>query len=222
MSFDLDKGLIMVHFEPDQRNYVEVSPIDFSVKGMRNENLKGSGGAKLTKEQGFGIANRFFQKLPNGIKSELKYDPEIPEVDGTYFYKWFRHAGGILVVDEQFMVNVDAASGNIIAWRLSIFDYPKESIDAAPAVSANVAKKVAELSFNVPSVENFRPYLIIYSREPVWVNRLQGQFYPFYIGVSAMDGSISFAGTLPGEVPKNYNAPDIKVVETAQIREIYK
>src|SRR3989344_744319 len=154
LSFDLDKGLIIVHFEPEQRNYVEVNPFGYKVNGMRNENLKHkTEGKKLTKEQGFEIANTFFDTLPADVKSELEYDAEVSEVDGTYFYKWFRYVNGILVIGEDFFVNVDTVNGSIIAWRLSIFDYPKDSIETVPAITSNAAKKVAELSFNVPSVK---------------------------------------------------------------------
>src|SRR3989338_6191458 len=229
LSFDLDKGLIMAHFEPEQRNYVEINPLGYEVYGMRNENLKHQviltslkDNIKLTKEQGFEIAKGFFNTLPSNIKSELKYNPEVSEVDNTYFYKWFRHVDGILVIDEAFMVNVDAVNGSIIAWRLSIFDYPKSSIEISPAISKNVAKRVAELSFNAPSAKDFEPYIIININEPVWVNRIQGQFYPFFVGVNAKDGSISFTGTIPGEVPKGYDVGnEVKVIETDFINQIY-
>ena len=222
LGFDLDKGLIMVHFEPEQGNYVEVNPLDYSINGLRNENLKHKEGAKkLTKEQGFELANGFFQTLPNEVKSELKHDSDVSEVDNTYFYKWFRYANNILVIDEGFFVNVDAVNGNIIAWRLSIFDYPKESMALEPAISANVARKVAELSFNAHSVQNFEPYLIILSKDPIWVDRLQGQLYPYYAGISAVDGSIAFTGAIPGEVPKGYSTTQVQVVETDLIKTIY-
>ena len=223
VAFDLDKGLIMVHFEPEQRNYVEVNPLGYLVQGMRNENLKHQEGKKsLTKEQGFEIAKKFFDKLPEKIKSELKYNSEVSEVDDTYFYKWFRYVNGILVAGEDLLVNVDAVNGNLIEWRLAIFDYPKESIETNPAISINVAKKVAELSFNEPSVKDFEPYLIININEPVWVTKLQGKFYPFYVGANAKDGSVSFTGTLPGDIPKDYRiGKEIKVTETDFIKQIY-
>lgn len=223
MAFDLDKGLIMVHFEPEQRNYVEINPFGYEVYGMRNENLRHRAGTKsITEEQGFDIAKKVFEKLPENVKSELKFDSEISEVDGTYFYRWFRYINSILFVGEDFMVQVDAVNGNVIAWRLSVFDYPKDSIDASPAITKNVAKLVAELSFNAPSATGFEPYLIINGNEPVWVNKLQGQFYPFYVGVSAEDGSVAFTGTLPGGVPKNYQTnQDIKIIETELVKQIY-
>ncbi len=223
VSFDLDKGLIIAHFEPEQRNYVEVNPLGYEVYGMRNENLRHSTGTKaITKEQGFEAAKRIFEKLPENVKLELKPDPDVSEVDGTYFYKWFRYVNNLLVAGEDFMVQIDDVNGNAIAWRLSIFDYPKDSVDTTPAITRNVAKSVAELSFNTPSVNGFKPYLIINTNEPVWVNKLQGQFYPFFVGVSAKDGSISFTGTLPGEVPKGYDAGDmIKVIENDLIKQIY-
>lgn len=224
LSFDLDKGLIMVHFEPEQRNYVEINPLNYAVHGMRNENLKHkNGNKKLTKEQGYEIAKKFFDLLPENVKSELKYSPEVSEVDNTYFYKWFRHINEIIVLSEDLMINVDAVNRSIIAWRLAVFDYPKDTIKTAPAISMNVAKRVAELTYNAHSVENFRPYLVIYGDELVWVNRLQGQFYPFYVGVSAEDGSIAFTGTLPGEIPQGYSkGSDLKVVETDLIKQIYQ
>lgn len=223
LSFDLDKGLIMVHFEPEQRHYVEVNPLEYKVQGMRNENLKHKQGAiALTKEQGYETTKKFFESLPNEVKSELKYEQEVSEVDSTYFYKWFRYADDVLVIGEDFSVNVDAVNGSIIAWRLAIFDYPQESIDTTPAITKNVAKRVAELSFNAPSVKDFEPYLIVNQDEPVWVNKLQGQFYPFFVGISAKDGSVLFNGLLPGEVPSDYKAGDnIQVVETNLIKQIY-
>ncbi|MBI2558543.1 hypothetical protein HYW20_04425 [Candidatus Woesearchaeota archaeon] len=223
ISFDLDKGLIIVLFEPEQRNYVEVNPLAYEIYGMRNENLRHSAGTKtLTEERGLEIAKKIFEKLPGNAKPELRLDPEVSEVDGTYFYKWFRYVNGILAVGEDFMVQVDAVNGSVIAWRLSIFDYPKDSIGTTPAITKNVAGLVAELSFNAPSVNGFEPYLVVNVNEPVWVNKLQGQFYPFFAGVSAKDGSISFTGTLPGDVPKNYHiGQDIDVIETELIKEIY-
>lgn len=223
VAFDLDNGLIMVHFEPEQRNYVEINPLGYKVYGMRNENLKHKSGLpKITKVQGFEIANKFFNNLPKEIKSELKYNNDVSEVDGTYFYKWFRHVDGILVIGEELMINVDAVNGNIIAWRLSIFDYPQGAVETNHAVSMNVAKRVAELSFSANSVENFSPYLVISKNEPVWVNKLKGQFYPYYAGVSAKDGSIAFTGSIPGEVPEDYHAGDeMKIIETDFIKGIY-
>jgi len=152
----------------------------------------------------------------------LQYYTEVSEVDNTYFYKWFRYVDGIIVAGEDLFVNVDAVNGNIIAWRLSIFDYPKSSIKTISAISSDVAKRVAELSFNAPSVKGFEPYAIIYGDKLVWVNRLQGQFYPYYAGVSAEDGSIAFTGTLPGEIPKEYGIiRGLKVIETDLIKQIY-
>ena len=223
LAFDLDKGLVIVHFEPEQRNYVEINPLDYGIYGMRNENLKhASGSTTLTKEQGFEIANKFFETFPHKVKSELKYNPEISEVDGTYFYKWFRYVDGILVVGEDMFVNIDAFNGNIVAWRLAIFDYPSDAIETFPAITKNVATRVAELSFGAPSAQDFEPYLIININEPVWVIKIQGQFYPFFVGVSAKDGSTSFSGTLPGEIPKGYKAGnEIQVVETELVKQIY-
>ena len=223
VAFDLDNGLIMVHFEPEQRNYAEINPLGYVVQGMRNENLKHKSGQPIiTKEDGFEIAKNFFGSFPEEIRSELKYGPDVSEVDNTYFYKWFRYANGALVVGEDLMVNVDSVNGNIIAWRLSIFDYPENAIETSPSISKNVAKRVAELSFNIGSVGGFKPYLIINKNEPVWVTRLQGQFYPFFVGVNAKDGSIAFTGSLPGEVPRGYDFGDgIKVAETDFIKGIY-
>lgn len=209
IAFDLDNGLVIAHFEPEQRNFVEVHPLGYEVHGMRNENLKHNGGEKkLTKEKGYEIAEKFFNSLPDKAKAELKYNPDAAEVDNTYYYKWFRRVNGIIVAGDDFWVNVDAVNGNIIAWRLSVFEFPKESIGTVPAISRNVAKKVAELSFNNPTVLNFQPYLIVYLDQLIWVNRLQGQFYPFYVGVSAKDGSIAFNGLIPGEIPDNYSTED--------------
>ena len=64
--------------------------------------------------------------------------------------------------------------------------------------------------------------MIINVNEPVWVTKLQGKFYPYFAGVSAIDGSISFTGTLPGEVPGSYSTgEDAKIIETELIKEIY-
>lgn len=223
LAFDLDRGLIIAHFETWQRNYVEINPLDYGVHGMRNENLKHtSGSAKLTKEQGFEIASKFFEAFPRKVKSELKYNPEVSDADGTYFYKWFRYVDGIIVVGEDMLVNIDAFNGSIIAWRLAIFDYQSNAIDAVPAITKSVAARVAEISFGAPSVHDFKPYLIISINEPVWVIRLQGQFYPYFVGVSAKDGGISFSGTLPGEVPNEYTAGnEIQAVETELVKQIY-
>ena len=224
VSFDLDKGLIIAHFEPEQRNYVEVNPIWYKVNGMRNENLMHTQeGNKITKEQGYETAKKVFESLPKDVQSELKYSPLVSEVDGAYFYKWFRYVNNIIVAGEDFYVNVDAFNANVIAWRLSVFDYPEGLIVTTPAITANIARKVAEISFKSPSVKGFEPYLIINGNEPVWVIKLQGEFYPFYVGVSAADGSINFMGVLPGELPDGYSVgKNIKVVENNIIKKIYK
>lgn len=223
VSFDLDKGLIIVHFDSEQKNYVEINPLGYIVHGMRNEDLKHQKDEnKLTKEQGYEIAKKIFDGLPSSVKSELRYDPLVSEIDGTYFYKWFRYANDLLVAGEDFYVNVDAFNGNVIAWRLSVFDYPKDMIETTPAIPANVARRVAELSFNFPSVEEFESYLIVNGKEPVWVIKLNGEFYPFYIGVSATDGSIDFTGILPGEIPEGYSeGKNTAVVENDIIKRIY-
>ena len=223
VSFDLDNGLIIAHFEPDQRKYAEINPLGYNVQGIHNEDLRHNNGSKtLTKEQGFLIAKKSFDSLPSNLKSELEYGNDVSEADDTYFYKWFRKVNGLLVVSEDFMVNIDAVNHNIIAWRLGIFEYPKEEIETIPAISGNVAKKVAELTFNAPSSKDFKLYLVIYKNEPVWIAKLQGQFYPFYAGVSARDGSIVFNGLIPGEVPGNYSAGDrMPVVENDIIKKIY-
>jgi hypothetical protein len=223
LSFDLDKGLINVHFEPEQSKYVQINPIDFSVSGMRDESkIHKSGKKTLSKQQGFEIANKLFENLPISVKSELKFDSDISEVRDTYFYNWYRYKDGILILDEKYMVNVDSVNGNIIAFRLMIFEYPEDLIDITPAISQNIAKRIAELSFNGPTVENFEPYLVVYFDELLWITKIQGQFYPFFVAVNAKDGSISFTGQLRGDVPKKYNVGrNVKVIETDFIKSIY-
>jgi len=223
VAFDLDRGLIMVHFEPEQRHFVEINPLGYKVQGMRDENLKHKSGAKvITKEKGLEIAKKIYDSLPDDVKSELKADNEVPEVDNTYFFKWHRYIDNVLIAAEDFSVTVDAVNGNVIAFRLAIFEYPKKLIDVRPAITKNVAKRIAELTYNTPSVKDFSPYVIINGNDPVWVNKLQGQFYPYYVGISGKDGSISFTGSLPGDVPKTYKVGDeIGVVETDFIKNIY-
>ncbi|HLC62200.1 MAG TPA: hypothetical protein VJI52_04245 [Candidatus Nanoarchaeia archaeon] len=223
IAFDLDRGLIIVHFDPDQRRYVEVNPLGYRIQGMHDDRLKHTQGTKTIKqERGLEIAKKVYDSLPQDAKSELKYDEDVAEVDDTYFYKWFRYVNGVLVAAEDFSVTVDAVNKNVIGYRLAIFNYPKNAIDTNPAITSNVAKKVAELAYNLQSVKDFEPYLIIDGDEPVWVTRLQGQFYPFYIGISAKDGSIAFSGSLPGDIPKNYHAgKEIKIVESDFIKNIY-
>src|SRR3989344_6935395 len=221
ITFDLDNGLIMVHFEPSQKNYVEINPLDYEVYGFRNENLKHKSGAKtISEQQGLEIAKKEFGKLDEKARSELKYYAS-NEFDNTYFYKWFREVNGIIVIGEDFFVNVDAVNGSVISRRLAIFGYPQNLMQKNPAISLNVAKKISELSFNTPSVEKFQLYLVIYRDELIWVNKLQGQFYPFFVGVSAKDGSIAFTGVLPGEVPDSYTGgKDLEVVENDIIKAI--
>src|SRR3989344_2807743 len=223
IAFDLDRGLIIVHFDPDQRRYVEVNPLGYRIQGMHDDRLKHTQGTKTIKqERGLEIAKKVYDSLPQDAKSELKYDEDVAEVDDTYFYKWFRYVNGVLVAAEDFSVTVDAVNGNVITYRLAIFSYPKNTIEVYPAITLGVAKKVAELAYSTPTVKDFEPYLVINGNELVWVTRLQGNFYPFYIGVSARDGSIAFSGSLPGDIPKSYYVgKEIKVVETDLIKRIY-
>jgi len=223
LSFDLDRGLIIAHFENDTRNYVRINPIDFKVYGMQNENLRHKEGTiKYDKRQGLEIAKKLFDAFPKEITSELAFDEDISEFDGTYYYKWFRFKNGLLIVGDELFINVDAVNGNIIGYRIPIFYISKEDIKTNPAITMSVTKRVAEIMMNAPGVKDFKPYIVSYNGYLVWVNKLQGQLYPFYIGINAMDGSISFSGIIPGEVPKNYEkGTDVEVIETNIIKQIY-
>jgi Zn-dependent metalloprotease len=223
ISYDLDKGLISVHFEPNQKNYVQVNPFVNQVFGMRNENLKHtSGSATLTREQAFDTAESEFNKIPENERSQYKYVEDDAEFDDTYFFTWYRFVDGILIIDEDFMVNVDAVNGNVIAWRRKLFLAKKTALNTIPAITENVAVRVAELRFNDQRAEDFQPYLIINKDELIWVTKIQGQFYPFFVGVDAMTGEIAFTGQLPGDVPSDYAVgSEKKVVESDFIKEIY-
>ena len=222
-AFDLDKGLIVVRFDDDSGSYVRINPADFKVYGMQNENLRHKEGAKkFDKQYGLEIARKLFDTFPKEITSELAYDEEVSEVDGTYFYKWFRFKDGILIAGDDLFINFDAVNGNIIGYRIPIFYVNKENINTNPAITMNIAKRVGEISLNSPAANNFEPYLISYNGKLIWTFKLQGQFYPFYAGVDASDGSIDFSGLLPGEIPLGYNkGKDVQVIETEIIKNIY-
>ena len=223
LSFDLDKGLIIAHFEPDNRKYVRINPIDYKVYGMQDETLRHSSGTiKFTKQQAKVIAQKLFDTFPKEISSEFVYDNDISELEGTYYFKWFRYKDGILVVGDDLFINVDAVNGNIIGYRVPILYVPKEKIITNPAITLDVAKKVAEIYANDLPLETFQPYIVSYNGKLVWVNKLEGQFYPYYYGIDASDGSMSFVGILPGEVPESYSkGKDVPVVETDFIKNIY-
>ncbi len=223
LSFDLDKGLIIVHFEEDNNNYVRINPSDFKVYGMMNENLRHKdGNIKFTKEQGYEIAKKLYDTFPKEITSELVYSSDVSEVSGTYYYKWFRYKDGILVIDDDLYIIVDGVNGNIIGYRIPIFYVSKNEMKTNPAITLNVARRVAEIDANAPSVANFQPYLVIYGKKLVWVNKIQGSLYPYYSGVDASDGSFAFMGLVPGEIPQGYNkGKDVPVIETELIKQIY-
>lgn len=221
LKYDYDYELIVVHFDRKLEYSVSINPEDYSVFGFRDDSKIDKGKEEtLDAEQRKKIAMQAFEQLPTSYKEELMYGGEKKLYAGTYEHTWYRYVNKILVGGEHFKVEIDPADGEIVAQRLSLFRHPKEKINTIPAITAAVAKKIAELKANGQPVD-FEPVLIIFDNKPLWLTQVK-VLYPIYVGINAEDGNVLFSGNARVEIPPDYHeGEDVPVVASAFIQQIY-
>jgi len=220
IQFDFDRELINVKFDRRLEYSVAVNPLDNSVFGFRDDSLLTKGGVNYNLEQRKTIAEKVLDNLPEEYKSELVYGGEKKLYSGSFEYTWYRKVDNILVLAEHLKVEVDASDGDVIAWKLSIFSFSDTQISTTPAITHQVAQKIAELRFKAEPVD-FNPVLIIDKNKPVWITKVKS-LYPHFVAIDATNGNVLYSGSVKGELPENYDyGREIKVIETNLINQIY-
>ncbi len=219
--FDFDRELITVHFNNELDFYAEINPIDFSVSGFRNDSLiERASVVILSEAERKEIAESVFDSIPKEYSSELVYGGEKKLYSGIYKHTWYRFVNGVYIANEHLEVEVNPNSGDIVAWRLSVFSYPKELIKTIPAIDYQVAQSIAEIKFSAQRLD-FNPILVVFKNEPVWIARVKS-LYPIYIGIDALTGKVLFSGTPRAEIPQGYDyGREIPVIESDFIKKIY-
>jgi hypothetical protein len=218
IGFDYDSELIVVKFNEYPSLSVSINPFDYSVSGVE-ESAKAtdSGTVKTTEEQRKESADKIFEQLPVKYKEELKYGEEREERN-LFTHTWYRYVDNVVVPKERLEVVIDGETGEVVSWRLQIFQISKELIESSPSITADVAQKVGELTYEGTPLD-FSPVLIIHDAKPVWITRMK-VLYPIYVGVGAMDGEIMFTGGMKGILPDKYSASP-PIVESSLIKKIY-
>ncbi|MBI2576246.1 hypothetical protein HYV84_03460 [Candidatus Woesearchaeota archaeon] len=218
--FDYDFELIAAKFDRKLELSVLVNPSDNSIFGFRDDSLASSGKEFFSSEKMREIAERAFEKyVPDPYKKELSFAGEKKLYQGVYEFTWFRYADGVAVMNEHFTVEVDPVDGDIVSFRLSLFSSPKEAIRTTPAIPAEVAKKIGELSLNGQPLPA-DPLLLINKDRPLWLVKVK-KIYPIFAGIDALDGRVVFSGNARTELPPGYTVgKDVPVVETELLRSI--
>ncbi len=221
VGFDFDRELISVKFDRDLEYSVRINPLDNSVFGFRDDSLVNRHGeTKYGEKERKVIAQKIFDSIPEDYKSELKYGEEKKLYSGTFQHTWYRYVDGIYVSGNHLEVEIDALNGDVVAWRLSIFFYPKTQIQTTPFITYKVAQQIAELRFNADPVD-FNPILIIEKNKLVWVTKVKS-LYPHFVAIDASDGEVLYSGSLRGDLPENYDyGREVEVIETEFINKIY-
>jgi len=221
IEFDFDRELIAARFDRELEYSVSINPIDYSVFGFRDDRLLSRNQEKtLDKDARKELAQKIFDSLDKKYTSELLYGGEKRLYTGSYKYTWYRYIDDIYISGDHLEVEVDPVDGDIIAWRLSVFFYPKSQITTTPSITHEVAQKIAELKFNAQALD-FNLILIVNKNKPVWVTKVKS-LYPVFVGVDALTGNVLYSGSLRAELPENYDyGREVKVVESDFIKEIY-
>jgi len=219
-QFDFDKESINVKFDRQLEYSVKINPADYSILGFRDDSLLTKGEINYNSEQRKEIANKVFDNLAEEYKSELVYGGEKELYSGSFEYRWYRKVNNMLISGEYLKVEVDSSEGNIIAWKLSIFFHSKTQMNMIPAITNEVAQKIAEFKFKAEPVE-FSPVLVIEGNKLVWITKVKS-LYPHFVAIDALDGNVLYSGSFKGEFPDNYDyGREVEVIETDLINQIY-
>lgn len=221
VQFDFDRELIVVKFDRELEYFVSINPVDYSVSGFRDDELLNRNAEiKYNQQQRKEIAQKIFDSLPEEYKSEMAYGEEEKLYSGSFKYRWYRYVDDIFVSNKYFEVEVDGSRGDVIAWKRTIFFYPKSQIQTTPAITYQVAQKIAEIRFKATPLD-YKPILILERGKPVWITKVKSLF-PFFVGVDALDGNVLYSGSLRTELPENYDyGREVEVIETDFIKNIY-
>ena len=203
IMFDFERELIVVKFDRDREYSVVIHPETFDVFGFRDDTLNTQGDVQLDQRERKAIAEQVLEQIPESYRAELKYTEEDQTYSGSYQYRWFRYVDDLVVADDYLEVEVDGATGDIIAWRLSPFFYKTGHMKTTPAISHTVATNIAELKFDGEPVD-FDPVLVIYRRNPLWLTKIK-LLYPIYVAIDALDGKVVFTGGLRFTIPEEYD-----------------
>lgn len=220
VRFDFDKELIVVKFDRSLEYSVTINPTDYSVSGFRDDSLVSMEEVVLDQIARKNIAEELFNTVPENYKSELLYGEEKKLYIGTYLHTWYRYIDNVLVADDNFQVEVDGATGDVVAWRLSVFFYPTSQIKTIPAIDHQVAQHIALLELDAESLE-FDPVLVIHKDGPVWITKVK-QLYPIFAAIDALNGKLLYIGAPRGEIPEGYDyGREVEVVESDIVMQIY-
>lgn len=221
VGFDFDRELISVKFDRDLEYSVRINPLDNSVFGFRDDSLVNRNEeVKYDEKERKIIAQKIFDSIPEDYKSELKYGEEKKLYSGTFQHTWYRYVDEIYVSGNHLEVEIDALNGDVVAWRLSVFFYPKTQIQTTPSITYKVAQQIAELRFNADPVD-FSPILIIEKNKLIWIAKVKS-LYPHFVAIDSLDGNVVYSGSIRGDLPENYDyGREVEVVETDFINDIY-
>lgn len=219
-QYDYDNELIAVKFDKSVDYYALVYPVDNSIFGFRDDTLVTTGSSeKISKEQRKEIANKIFENTPQTYKEQLRYGEESRTYLGTYITRYYRYVNEIYVSGDHLEIEIDATDGDVIGWRLSPFLTPSQKMTTNPAISGSVAEQIALKTYNAEKV-SFEPQLIIIGEKPHWIVQIK-MFYPLYVAVNALDGSILYFGPLRTTMPKDYSVgKEIPIVPNKFIQQL--
>ena len=220
VRFDFDRGLLVVQFDNDFEKSVLVNPYSFEVQGFRDDSRTVRGGAVFDFEQRKKIALSVFENLSEDYKLELVYDGERVTYEGNFKHFWHRYVKGVFVSNEYLEIEVNGVTGQVIAYKLYLFDSNKDVIVVNPAISSNLAKEIGRLKFNGVIVDEFEPVLVVENKVPVWVFKIK-LLYPIYVGVDGLTGEVLWSGNLRTILPQDYSVgKEVRVIENDFIKKL--
>ncbi len=222
LSFDLDDGMVSVNFEmkgSERSKYVLIADKTYNIHGFFDSSLMHtSGEEKYDMDERFKIAQKKLYGLPESTISQLDYDFE-EKTRSYYTLTWRRKISGILVLGDDFKAYVDAVNGNVIGWRLSMFDFSPDEASAVPEITLGDAVKIARNENNNDRpYEKFPPYLVFNDEGKLhWLFMLYSPIVKnYYVGVDATTGEIIRSGTeLDGEIPESYKPVGFQKAESS-------
>ncbi len=204
IQYDYDNEMIAVKFNKSYDYYAEVSPLDGTIYGFRDDTLISKGTEeKIPQTERKKIADSVYGKLPTEIRRQLRYGEEARTYIGTYTHRYYRYAENTYVSGDYLEVEIDPFDGDIVAWRLSMFLHDAKDMTLQPAISAEVAEHIALLYYKAERIDN-TPVLVIMEERPTWITQVK-MFYQMFVAVDGLDGHILFFGPLREPLPKDYS-----------------
>ncbi len=212
VSMDLDSGLVSVNFKVEngeRQKFVLIAPDSYSVQGFYDSSLVHSSGSENSSSgQRRKIAENVLITFPESIRSQLEHSGE-EEKGKVYSQKWARKVNGILVLGDTLEVLVDGVNGNVVGWKLFMFDF--QSASTTPKISLSEAIDSARENSNDRLYEKFPPYLVLTDDgRLVWLFMLYNSVVKnYYVAVDADTGEIVISGTDLEEIPASYQPAEL-------------